>query len=137
MAKRPHWIYVDRQYQLLELVAASISRFWDYWLKHLEENEENRSWTTLVKELSRLNHNVKEELNASSLNEGKLYKDMLSLARQVIRGADVLDLRLRDEQKNELYFASTLGAGWDKARLSKRFPIVAAPPQAVLRGLTV
>jgi signal transduction histidine kinase len=130
-ARKAPWFFVRRQLDILELVAAQISRFWIGWLQHLEEQEENRSWQELTTDLSKLNERVRGELDRSALNEDSLYENTLRIARRVIRGGNILDIRLVDESTQELYFAKFFGSAWFKGsrreiaeRRQKRFSLV-------------
>ncbi|MGB7923154.1 MAG: GAF domain-containing protein [Pyrinomonadaceae bacterium] len=144
-ARQAPWFFVKRQLNVLELVASQISRFWNDWLQHLEEQEENRSWKTLVTEISKLNNTVQSELDQSALDEGNLYMKILHLARRVIPGADILDIRRHDEANNQLYFAKRIGQAWHRggskqemiARTTKRFNITQPMPEDGSIGIRV
>jgi signal transduction histidine kinase len=130
LARNAPWFFLDRQLTLLELFATQISRFWNDWLQHLEEKEENSSWKEMVEGISRINHQVQQGLEDSRFQANNLYRSTLFLARRIIRGAEVLDIRLLDESQQRLYFAETVGDAWRKgskrnmeARLGKTFPV--------------
>ncbi len=139
------WFFVERQLAVLTLVAAQVSRFWGDWQKHQEEQEENQSWEILVTDISKLNHRVQDALARGALTEDDLHERILRLAKRVIRGADILDIRLHDKQKGHLYFAKPkIGSAWTRGsrqeietRTAKRFPVNNPPAEDDPLGVKV
>ncbi|HEX7957627.1 MAG TPA: GAF domain-containing protein, partial [Pyrinomonadaceae bacterium] len=144
-SRRAPWFFVERQLAVLTLVAAQISRFWSDWQQHQEEQEENQSWETLVTDISKLNHRVQDALARGALTEDDLYERTLRLAKRVIRGADILDIRLHDKQRGHLYFAKPkIGSAWTRgskqeieARAAKRFRVQQQPAEDDPLGVKV
>lgn len=144
-SRKAPWFFVERQLNVLTLVAAQISRFWSDWQKHHEDQEENRSWQTLVTNISALNTNVQDVLARGVFAEDDLYRRILRLAKHVIRGADILDIRLYDKQNGQLYFAKPkIGSAWVRgskqemeARAAKRFRVTQPPADSDPLGVKV
>jgi signal transduction histidine kinase len=72
-----------------------------------------------------LNEVIRGVSSQKKLDEAAILKQFLELAQDVIPGADILDIRLHDPEKNDLYFAATLGKAWENEdlKLKKRFPL--------------
>jgi GAF domain-containing protein len=111
-AVRPPYYYAEGERELLELAAAQIGQYWSNWLTRRAADEENQSWRTLVDRVSKMNAVVQEDSLKGVLDEGKLRSETLAVAESVIRGADVLSIRLLDETAHRLYYSETLGEAW-------------------------
>jgi signal transduction histidine kinase len=70
----------------------------------------------LVKSISELNKFVQEELTKEAPNENLILKKALDITSAVIKGAEIIDVRLWDESTNELYFAETAGRYWSEGK---------------------
>jgi K+-sensing histidine kinase KdpD len=84
----------------------------------------------LIESVKRLNQFVHSELSKESPQELQIFAEALRVARSVIRGAEIMDVRLLDDKTNELYFAETYGRGWNQGdeheielRRLRRFPV--------------
>lgn len=127
-AKKDPWFFSSkRQMVLLESVATQLHGFWNDWLQHLKEKEESRIWETFIARIRALNQEVRKAFEHSGLNETKLLEETLSIAKDSIKNSDILDIRLRDDKTNELYFAKTSGFpktnGAENDIEKKRFPV--------------
>ena len=129
-AKQAPYYFENRALTLLKYAAAQISRFWTNWSSRREKAEEDLSWVSLVEGMSQLNSLVQKQLGETAPNEQQIFDEVLDVTHQVITGSDILDVRLLDPKRNELYFARTLGDAWRdgsnsdiKERLDKRFPL--------------
>lgn len=127
----------DRELSLLDLVATRISQYWSNWLNRREIEEENRSWLALVESIGETNKFAHDELALEVPNERRIFGEALRVSASVIRGAEITDVRLLDEEKQELYFADTHGTAWQKGskeefhrRLQRRFPVRETPPKS-------
>ena len=63
-------------------------------------------------------------------DEDRIFTEALRLTSDVIKGAAIMDVRLIDDRKNELFFAATHGPAWNEGspshkneRLKRRFPL--------------
>jgi signal transduction histidine kinase len=137
-AVRPPHYFADGELRLLELVAAQIAQYWSHWITRREAEEENRSWRTFVRRVSEMNHAVQKDLTGGELNEVRIFGEALELAESAIRGADILDIRLLDEPKQELYYFATRGAEWEAggpgqsaARKAVRYPVDYGSPASI------
>lgn len=129
--------FVDRDLQLLELVADQIGQYWNQLLSEIRLKEENEAWHALVEKIGRLNKLVLSELPKPQPNENLIFAEALKVAKSSIKGADILDIRMLDSETQKLFFAETLGDGWNNGtqgeiRNRKRvtFPIEVRPPQS-------
>lgn len=102
----------ERDLGLLTLVAAQIGRYTMNWLARCETRLENESWHALVRSVTRLNRFVQKELTRKEPNELRIFEEALKVTSSVISGAEIMDVRLLDENSNELYFATTHGSAW-------------------------
>jgi signal transduction histidine kinase len=93
--------------ELLKVVAARVGRFWATALA-------NAGWTRLVHQVIRLNEFAHRELQEAKPDEIRIFAEGLRVARLAIPGADILDVRLLNAERNELHFASTEGEAWKR-----------------------
>ncbi len=119
------YYFSDREKELLELVAVQISRFWSNWLIRREIDVERKA---LADGISGLNSFVQQELRSATPNQYRIFDQTLKVAQDVIKDADILDVRLFDPDSRQLYFAATFGSAWKegtsaevKSRLEKIF----------------
>lgn len=131
------YYFADRELILLNLVAAQISRYWNIWLGRREMQEENQSWRIFVERVGELNSFVQNELKKEEPDEQYIFDKALSVTHDVIKGTEIMDVRLLDEATNELYFVATHGKAWDEGskdeieqRKRRRFPIALKPPMS-------
>jgi signal transduction histidine kinase len=131
VAKEGPYYFADLALEILKLVAAQVSRYWSNWLSQREKHEEIRSWEALVKSVGEMNRFIHSELAKESPSEHYVLYKALEVTSAVIKGAEVIDVRLVDEKKHELYFAETYPvAYWNngdarevKERKERRFPL--------------
>ncbi len=135
-ARTASYYYADRDVALLTLVASQIGHFWNAHLASCEMEDENKSWSGLVGSLTKLNNFAQTELNKSRPDERRIFAEGLHVATNVITGADILDVRLYDDESKELYFAETAGQAWDQCAdggaecRNKRYTVAGAEPQS-------
>jgi signal transduction histidine kinase len=127
--------FSDRDLHLLGLVAAQITRFWNNWLGRRESLEENQFLQSLVESIGELNDFVNKELAGGSPHENRIFARSLRVASSVIRSAEALDVRLFDDEHDDLYFAAVHGDFWNEGdqnsvqeRKLRRFPVEYGAP---------
>jgi signal transduction histidine kinase len=130
LAKDGPYYFAQRDLDLLALVADQISRYWSNWLRRCEEQEEIQSWQAVVESIGKLNSFVHTEVIRDKPDERRIFAEALKITSTVIGAAEIMDIRLYDEQKQDLYFAEIHGKFWNEgnkkeiqARKEKRFPI--------------
>jgi signal transduction histidine kinase len=112
--KEGPYYFADRELDLLRLVAAQISRYWSNWVNQQELHEELISWRAFLKSLGELNSFVRKELTREEPDEHRIYRQALRVTGKVIEGAEIMDVRLLDEQRQELVFAEVYGNAWNE-----------------------
>jgi signal transduction histidine kinase len=130
--------FTEHECKLLKLIADQIGRFWGSWLSRREIQEENDTWMELVTHISELNSYVQAELkNIMPGSTKNIFKKALRLTGSAIRGAEISDVRLLDEEKQQLYFEEVHGEAWErgtpeeiKKRKEKRFDVNGNPPDS-------
>ena len=146
VAGRCPYSFASHEEDLLALVAAQIGRSWSSWLNRREVEEENRTWKNLVESLRELNKFALAELSSAEPKEGRIFRESLRVTSSLIAGAEIMDIRLLNDAKQEgrdreerdhaadstrwLYFAETAGDAWhdgepealQKLR-NRRFPV--------------
>jgi len=129
-AKKAPYYFDQREVKMLELVAAQLSHFWSNWLIRRRVQEENRIWQALVCYVGELNGSVQKQLEQNVPDEKAIFAEALKKLDSLIKEAEILDVRLYDETRKDLFFAVTHGRAWRggteaeiKARLEKRFPV--------------
>jgi len=137
-AKQAPYYFASRELVLLTMAASRLSQFWSAWIRQSEIRDENRSWQALVESIGEMNSFVHHELSQRSPSEIKIFEKGLQLTKAVIRGAEIMDVCLRDPQTNELYFAAKQGEEWRtgtpeeiRARSERRFPLDTDTPSCV------
>jgi signal transduction histidine kinase len=129
-ATREPYYFAERELTLLTYLAAQISQFWSNWLNLREMQEENKSWKYLIEIIGQLNSFAHKELTREKPDEQRIFAEALRVTSSVIQGAEVMDVRLLDEQTQELVFAQTHGTFWTEGsqsevykRLHRRFSL--------------
>ena len=83
-AKGPYY-FADHELELLELVAAQISRYWSH-------REEITAWRALTMGIGEMNDFVYKELTKDKPEESRIFKKALQVISPVIKGADVMNV---------------------------------------------
>jgi signal transduction histidine kinase len=124
------YYFAQREVELLKLVADQISRYWSNWLARCKAHDENETWRGLVNSIKELNSYVYRELTREAPNERRIFAEAMRVTSRVIRGAEIIDVRLLDEPKQELYFAEPHGDAWKQGkpeeiqqRLERRYSV--------------
>lgn len=138
LAKGPPYYLGSEETSLLELVAAHISEYWGAVLRRRKSEEENLAWRALIDSIRKLNRFVHNQLAKEVPDEHEIFAQALQVTDDVIRGAEITDIRLLDQNKKELYFAETHGVAWNtgskgeiQERLRRRFSVLENPPKSV------
>jgi GAF domain-containing protein len=133
-AKKAPYYFAEREVALLELIAAQLSRFWSNWLIRRAVQEENKMWQELVRYVGEWNDAVQKQVEQKVPDEKVIFGEALRELNHFIKGAEIVDVRLFNEEKNELSFAVTHGKAWHEgneseisARVSTPLPIPAEP----------
>jgi signal transduction histidine kinase len=126
--------FSDRDLHLLGLAAAQITRFWNNWLGRREAFEENQFLQSLVASVGELNGFVNKEFAGRAPGKERIFAEALRVIGSIISGAEIIDIRLLDEESRELYFAEMYGDFWNAGdrqsvleRLRRRFPVGDSP----------
>ena len=90
--------------------------------------EDIRSLKALVGSICELNDFAHQELGRRVPDETRIFKKALEVTRNVVRGSEIVDVRLLDQDTDELYFAATHGEAWRKGGATP-------PPQSEVRNL--
>lgn len=119
-----------REARTLALVAGELGRWWANRLNRHELDEENRSWRRLVDGLAQLNRFGHAELGRSAPDEHAIFEKALEAVSDVIRDAQINDVRVIEPGARALVFAATHGDAWRQGdaaavheRLAKHFPL--------------
>jgi signal transduction histidine kinase len=112
-ARQEPYYFGNRELRLQQLAGAQIGQYWSGLLAHRELSRENISWRRLAESVAQLNSLVHRELMLVRPEEGEIFAEALRLVHSVIPGAEIMDVRLLDEQSRELHFAETYGEAWD------------------------
>lgn len=134
-AKKGPYYFAEADLNLLQIVAARISQYWSDWLNELETQEENQTWQSLSESIGKLNAFALSKLSDDKPIESAIFEEALRITRSVIKGAEIMDIRMLDRQTNELYFVATQGHAWHQgsmkdvqARKELRFKVDDTPP---------
>jgi signal transduction histidine kinase len=105
-----------QDFELLEYVAARFGRYWDNWLRECEAHEERLSWRTLLQGLGALDDFAFDALARGVADAERLIcEEALRLAASAMKGADVLDVRVADEDEGVLRLFAVHGDAWERA----------------------
>lgn len=122
-AKTAPYYFTRRERDLFAVIASQLGQFWTKRLARRMIDEENRAWNKLMLKIIALNDSVNSEVRESTPNiEGVLHKGLTTTA-DMIHGAEIIDIRLVDEAKGELFVASTYGEDWTEENRQRRFSI--------------
>jgi GAF domain-containing protein len=130
VAKESPYYFADLALNLLELIAAQISHYWETWLSRSEMQNEIHTWQALVESISELNSFAQKELVKPTPNNHPIFKKTMQLTKKVIKGAEIMDIRLANEADQVLRFDLMDGEAWKKgskedikARRDKTYPL--------------
>ncbi|MBA3804746.1 MAG: GAF domain-containing protein, partial [Acidobacteria bacterium] len=136
-AEKGPYYFAEADLNLLELVAAKISQYWSDWLNELETQEEIQTWQLLSRSISELNAFALSKLNDDRPVESDIFLEALHVTRSVVKGAEIMDIRMLNTQTNELAFVATQGHTWNlgslkeiQARKEHRFQVNDKPPKS-------
>jgi len=125
----PHY-FDDRQVRFLCMVAERIGEWWSNHIRIKAAAFENRRWRTFVEGVSRLNGLVHGELRKREPSEQRIFEHALRISAEANPQAEVLSVRLYDENTKELYVAATHGSRWEQGgpreiaeRKGLRYPV--------------
>jgi signal transduction histidine kinase len=114
VAKEGPYYFADLELSLLTLVATRISHYWNNCLNRREVLEENRSWRGLITSIGELNSFVHSELTKEKPDEHLIFAESLRVTSSVIKGAEIMDIRLLDRETHELYYTQMSGELWSE-----------------------
>jgi len=109
----PHY-FDDRQVRFLCIVAERIGEWWSNHIRIKRAALENRRWRTLVQGVSRLNGLVHDDLRKRGPSEQRIFEHALKILAEANPEAEVLSVRLHDENTKELYVVATHGSRWER-----------------------
>ncbi|MBK6795264.1 MAG: GAF domain-containing protein [Acidobacteria bacterium] len=114
--------FADRELRLLKLIAAQIGQCWSHWLAERGRLEEKDAWEQFVSRLRGLNDIVNKQLEQVEFETTPIFKKALEIAAEVVKGAEILDIRLLKQEgsSNYFYFETTYGTAWHKGGESER-----------------
>lgn len=135
-AKIPDY-FADRELRLLQLIAAQIGQCWNRWLTERELADEERAWRQFVAGVGRLNEFVNKQLDRPEPEIKPIFDEALRVTATVVSGADILDIRLLDKEKRQLYFDAFHGQAWEEGGAEEQqqsrkkvFSLGNLPPQS-------
>jgi signal transduction histidine kinase len=122
--------FSDYDHRMLEIIASHLGSFWSEVLAARDQ----RAFELLQENLVRLNAFVVAELAKREPRWQPILDESLRMAAAMIPDAEINDVRLLDEKKNELYFAAFGGEAWNEGsaqdiaeRKSRLFPLEGEP----------
>lgn len=134
-AKDGPYYFSDHELNLFRLVADQVAQAWSTRLSQKRIEDENRSWRGFVESVGQLNKFVENQVGQAEPDEKSIFQGALDVTGSVIAGAEIIDIRLLDEERRELYFVATRGKAWEEGdsekiheRLVRRFPVDPKPP---------
>jgi hypothetical protein len=130
---------VRRDLDLLQSVATHISHYWANWLKRCEAHQENLSWRKLLQGFNELDALALDVLTDEAKDAERLIcAKALRVVASVVRGADILDVRLMNQGSEKLDLFETYGEAWSQgtageinARKQHTFPVDGSAPTPV------
>lgn len=122
------YVFTERELDLLRSVADQLGRFWKTAASAVELVRQ--AWSTVILSIGKLNSAVEDELSQPAPERSTIYDLLLQYASEIVPGGEIFDIRLFDKDRNDLYFAATLGPAWQsgseeeqRRRREKRFSI--------------
>jgi signal transduction histidine kinase len=129
MKDAPYY-FTHRERSLLAVIASQVGQFWSKWRDRSTIRQENVAWSRLVDSIRALNYSANSELRRQSPDVLNVFRKGLDATANVIPGGEIIDIRLVDQEKDELYFAVTSGDAWTEEAKKKRFPVGKKPPDS-------
>jgi len=127
--ERPFY-FAESEIELLRSVAAQLGRYLANWSERRRLREEVQSWHAFAESVGKLDAFVRTELQKAALSQERIFEEALKDTEQLIRGADITDVRLFDKDTRELYYVAPRGRSWNEGsedkiieRRNKRFSV--------------
>jgi len=115
IAREAPYYFSELELKLLEQVAAHISRYWTVWMERGKLRDEVHSWRVFAERFRELDAFVRKELRSEhGLSETRIFEEALKNTKPIIQGAEIMDVRSRDEKNNRLHFSATHGRAWEE-----------------------
>ncbi|HRI45646.1 MAG TPA: GAF domain-containing protein [Ignavibacteria bacterium] len=116
--------------KILSLVATRIAQTCMNWIHLINKDKERKAWKDVVDCASELDLFVLNELKSETPDQNQIFEKVLEALNKLVSEAEIMDVRILDAQKKNLYFAAFFGESWNsgneigiKDRKSKTFPI--------------
>ena len=123
VAQGPYY-FAPRDERLIDVVADQIAQCWSTWLSRREVQRENDAWRRFIEGTKTLNDFVQVEVDKDVVDERRIFEEALRLVHDVVAGAEIVSIRVRNDEKNRLQFAAILPR--DPERFKVTFPL--GPP---------
>lgn len=127
--KSPYY-FGSKELEILKLIATRVGEVWYGWIQHSQIWEDSNTWEQIIRTTNKLDAFVLQELQQKNPNILSVFKEVLKALPDLIKDAEILDVRLYDSEENILYFACTFGQEWEQGtegekqkRYHKKFPV--------------
>lgn len=120
----PSYYFNHHDLDLLTHIASQVSRLWEVWMSRRRIEFENETFRKVTSDIAKVGSGG---LATRQADIKYVFKDVLRLAQLSIPEANLLNVRLHDPNRNDLYMAEFAGDGWnDGTRGSarkRRYPL--------------
>jgi hypothetical protein len=107
------YYFGSSELEMLNLIAVRLSHTWKNFIQTNLINEDIGAWEKVVIKISELDKFVIYEIEKEVPNIFSIFEKALTLLPELIRDAEITDVRLLDKQRENLYFAAFFGEAWD------------------------
>lgn len=130
IAKEGPFYFAEAEVELVNRVATHLGRYLVNWLERRRLRYEVQSWHAFAESVGKLDAFVRTELKKDELSEARIFEEALKDTEELIRGADITDVRLFDRATRELYYLAPRGKAWNEGpedkvieRRNRRFSV--------------
>lgn len=102
LATKPPYYFSSRELELLRIVAARISQYWNHRIAIAQSESKSHFWQFLADGVRRMNVLVHTELSGESPDPNKIYRDALQVIDSVIPEALRSRVRLQNARTGDL-----------------------------------
>lgn len=127
--KSPYYFGM-RELDILKLVATRIGDVWNNYMQGMLLSEEPKIWTKIIETINYLDEFAIEEIKKSTYSAEFILDKLLSVIPNLIKDAEILDIRFHDNFEDGLYFSNIYGSAWHvgstdeiNSRLNKKFSL--------------
>lgn len=116
--KSPYY-FSSIEVSMLNIIATRIGHTWKNWVQQKRIDAESLIWKKVIKSTNDLDDFILHDFTGSEQDEVRMFEKVLECLPEIIPDAEITDVRILNEETQELYFAAIHGEAWKKGSEEK------------------